>query len=385
MPVVSKDRNLSADPAHILVVDDERLTRRALSLILRSEFHVTEIENGIKAVEKIREGLKIDVASVDLNMPGMSGIETLRAIKSIDPSIEVLLVTAYSDIESAKQALKQGAFEYVDKPIAKEVYREAIRTGVRRRRKSLEAGQALEQLHLVKAQLVHAEKLSAVGEMLAGVVHEINTPLTGIIGYADLLQMQAFPPEKRERYIENIQNSAKLCQNIVQNLLSFARKHESTVEPIRINEVLESTLELLRHEIKVTNTKVSAHLAPDLPRALGDFHRLQQVFLNLINNAIQAMGDKTPGGSLSIRSESNGKTIRVQCRDNGPGIPPENLQKIFEPFFTTKPEGKGTGLGLSICYDIIQAHRGDIYVSSEPGVGTTFVVELPMDDQGSNG
>jgi len=374
----SEGKNELKKPPRVLVVDDEKVTRRALWLILRNEFDVKELENGVKAAEEIRQGTDFDVVSLDLNMPGMSGIETLQAIKQHNPTIEVLLVTAYSDVEAAKQALKLGAYDYIDKPINKEVYRQAIRKGVQRRYKALESEKAVEQLEFVKAQLVHSEKLSAIGELLAGVVHEINNPLTGIIGYSELLLMGKYTPEKTEKYVGNIQKAAKLCQTIVQKLLTFSRKQEPKRETVQINNILENTIELLQHEIKINNVHVVKQFGENLPDTTADFYQLQQVFLNIINNAIQAMTEQTRMCMITVKSEFDDKMIRVHCRDTGPGIPKENIQKIFEPFFTTKPEGKGTGLGLSLCYDIIKEHHGDIYISSEPESGSSFVVEIPI-------
>ncbi|MBU0986496.1 MAG: response regulator [Proteobacteria bacterium] len=362
----------------VLVVDDTDVTRRVLWFMLNKEFDVTPLESGNKAIEHIRKGEDFDVVSLDLNMPGMSGIETLQAIKQLSPTMEVLLVTAYSDVEAAKQALKLGAFDYIEKPVNKDIYREAVRSGVQRRQKALASEKAKEQLEIVKAQLVHSEKMSAIGNLLAGVVHEINNPLAGILGYSELLLLGKSSPEKTRNYIENIQNAALLCQQIVQKLLTFSRKQKPKREPVHIKNILESTLELVRHELKMNQVNVDKQLAENMPGTVADFYQIQQVFLNIISNAVQAMKPQTRTRSLIIKSEFDERAIRISFRDTGPGISPENFQKIFEPFFTTKPEGQGTGLGLSICCDIIKEHGGDIYISSDPGRGSCFFIELPI-------
>jgi two-component system NtrC family sensor kinase len=143
-------------------------------------------------------------------------------------------------------------------------------------------------------------------------------------------------------------------------------------------DIVESTLELMQHEIKVNDVHVVRKFVADMPRTSADFHLIQQVFLNIISNAVQAMKAQDRPGTLTVKSECDDRAMRIHVGDTGPGIPRDNYQKIFEPFFTTKEEGKGTGLGLSLCYEIIQDHGGDIYVSSEPGKGTCFVVELPI-------
>lgn len=378
MAIDSAEENKSGKQPRVLVVDDNSAMRRAMELILRAEFDVTPLESGNRAVEHIRQDNDFDVVSLDLNMPGMSGIETLQVIKELSPTTEVLLVTAFQDLESAKQALKLGAYDYIEKPINKDDYRESIRKGVRRRQKTLESEHAVERLDIVKAQLVHSEKLSAIGQLLAGVVHELNNPLSGIVGYSELLLMSQASPEKSHKYIENIRQCAQLCQNIVQKLLAFSRKQEVKRVHVQIGDILSSTLELVQHEIKKSRVQVVKQLAENIPRTSADYYQIQQVFLNIITNAVQAMQEQDRPGTLTVKSEFDDRFIRINLLDTGPGIPQENLQDIFEPFFTTKPEGKGTGLGLSVCYEIIQEHGGDLYVSSEPGSGSCFVVELPI-------
>jgi len=378
MALNSAGEKKSRKQPRVLVVDDDNAMRRAMELILKAEFDVTPLESGNKAVEHIRQDSDFDVVSLDLNMPGMSGIETLQAIKELSPTTEVLLVTAFQDLESAKQALKLGAYDYIEKPISKDAYRESIRKGVQRRKKALESEQAQERLDIVKAQLVHSEKLSAIGQLLAGVVHEINNPLSGIVGYSELLLMGQASPEKIRKYITNIQQCAQLCQNIVQKLLTFSRKEEPKRVHVQIRDILESTLELVQHEIKKSSVQVVKQFADNMPRTSADYYQVQQVFLNIITNAVQAMQEQDRPGTLTVKSEFDDRFIRINFIDTGPGIPKENLHDIFEPFFTTKAEGKGTGLGLCVCYEIIQEHGGDLYVSSEPGSGSCFVVEIPI-------
>ena len=364
--------------ASVLVVDDDSKIRGAIWTILRTQFDVTAVESGEKAIEQIRQGMDFDVVSLDLRMPGMSGIETLKAIKQCQPTTEVLIVTAHSDEESAKKALKLGAYDYINKPFNKDVLRKAIRQGVERRRKAIASEKAQEQLAFVKAQLMQSEKFSAIGELTAGVAHELNNPLNAIIGFSELLVLKQYSPEKTREFLENINTGAQLCKRIIQKLLVFSRKHEPKRDLVQINEIIESTLGLKQHDLKVDEIQVVKVLADNMPHTIADLYELQQVFLNIINNADQAMKAVTGTKSLTIKSEFDDKAIRVNIRDTGPGIPKENLQKVFEPLFTTKEKGKGTGLGLSVCYEIIQKHEGDIYVASEPGKGTCFVIELPI-------
>jgi signal transduction histidine kinase len=232
-------------------------------------------------------------------------------------------------------------------------------------------------LRTTQAQLVHSEKLSAVGEFVAGVAHELNNPLTSLIGYAELLQATTVEDSARNS-LKRITNSADRCHKIVQSLLSFARQHPPERKLTNVNTIVDSVVDILIYELRTSNIKVTKELSPHLPRLLVDPHQIQQVFLNIVNNARQAIEAHRPQGSIRIISGATGQRVWVRFQDDGPGISKENLAKIFNPFFTTKAVGKGTGLGLSLSYGIIQEHGGSIVAESEVGKGTTFVIELPV-------
>jgi len=378
MLIESQKENRYETRPRVLIVDDNNTIRQAMCFMLGSECEVTSVENGDKAFELIRQGSDFDVVSLDLEMPGMSGIETLKAIKEWNPNTEVLIVTATSDLDSAKKALKLGAYDYIDKPFGKDVYREVVRQGVARRSKSIASEKAQEELSYVKAQLIQSEKFAALGQLIAGFVHEINNPLGVILGLTELLLMKEWSPEETRDYLEKINKGAELSRNIVEKFLAFSRKYEKKREYIQVNTIIESTLDLKQHDFKKDRIQVVRHLADHIPGTMADFHELQQVFLNVINNAHQAMEEQSGTGSLTIKSEFDDKAIRISFQDTGPGIPQENLQKIFEPLFTTKEIGKGTGLGLSLSAEIIKEHEGYINVASELGKGASFVIELPI-------
>ena len=233
---------------------------------------------------------------------------------------------------------------------------------------------------LLRQQLIHSEKLSAIGELISGIAHELNNPLTGVMGYSQLLQLRKDLDDRARENLLKINNLALRCQKIVQNLLSFARKQKPERRLSDINEVLEKTIELRSYELQVNNIEIIRELDRNLPKTIADAHQLQQVFLNIITNAEQAMLEAHGKGRLTIttRQDSSNHRIVVEISDDGPGIPEAHHTRIFDPFFTTKEVGKGTGLGLSLSYGLIKEHGGNIYARSRVGEGSTFVVELPI-------
>ncbi|MDI6687075.1 MAG: response regulator, partial [Desulfobacterales bacterium] len=367
-----KNNKLEEKP-RVLLVDDEPNILRAMSLVLKSKFDVTMATSGNKAIEKIRQGMDFDVISLDLQMPGLSGLESLKAVKQLSPSTEVLFVTAHSDVESAKGALKFGAYDYINKPFNNAELIAAFCKGVKRRSNAVGTKKTKEQFEFVKTQLIQSEKFSAIGQLLSGVAHELNNPLSAVIGFSELLIIKECSPDITRNYLEKINKNSLLCKNIVQKLLLFSRKEEPKLKYIQINQVIESTIDIKQYDFKVSDIQVVRELADNMPNTMADFYELQQVFLNIINNAHQAMKMDTEAGTLTVKSEFDKKTIRISFLDTGPGIPQENLQKIFEPLFTTKKRGEGTGLGLSVCHEIIKKHNGDIFVASNKQKGACFV------------
>ncbi|MFQ5720203.1 MAG: ATP-binding protein, partial [Acidobacteriota bacterium] len=238
---------------------------------------------------------------------------------------------------------------------------------------------SMEKLQRTQEQLVQAEKLSAVGELVSGVAHELNNPLTGVLGYAQLLLGRDVSP-KVKKQLSTIYKEATRCQKIVQNLLTFARKHRPEKSYVDINEIILATVELRSYQMRVDNVDLLTDLEKNLPKTMADYHQFQQVFINIINNAHHAMVEGNGRGSLLIRSRVREGRIVVSFEDDGPGIPEEALGKIFDPFFTTKDVGKGTGLGLSLSYGIVQEHGGSIRAGNRDDgrPGAVFDVELPI-------
>jgi two-component system NtrC family sensor kinase len=229
---------------------------------------------------------------------------------------------------------------------------------------------------LIQAKLAHTEKMAALGQLVSGVAHEVNNPLSAIIGFTDLLLENPDLPESAREELGVILQEAERTRLIVQNMLRFAREMPPQREPVQVNLVLRQTLKLRSYGLASRNIDIVERLAESLPVVVADPHQLEQVFLNLLNNAFDAIETIPRRGRIEVETVSCSESVEIHFRDNGPGI--SNPDRIFEPFFTTKPVGKGTGLGLSICYGIIHAHMGEILCHNNAGAeGCTFLIRLP--------
>ncbi len=234
----------------------------------------------------------------------------------------------------------------------------------------------LRELSQAQAQLVQTAKMAAVGDLAAGVAHELNTPLTSILGYTEMLLEQAPSDARARRRLEAICRQAAKARDIVRSLLDFAEPHDYIIDRVDLNALLQQSLLLLRQRLENKGIIILEQYEPDLPCPAMDASRMKQVFLNLCINALQAMPH---GGTLTVRSERSGDGVAASFIDSGEGIPAENMPRVFEPFFTTRAVDEGTGLGLSVSLGIVQAHGGRIEVQSKVGAGSTFVVWLPLE------
>ncbi len=229
---------------------------------------------------------------------------------------------------------------------------------------------------VLRDKLVHAEKMAAVGQLVSGVAHEVNNPLTAILGFADLLMENSEIPEAARKDLRVILQEAQRTKQIVQNLLSFARQMPPQRSAVQLNAILRRTLQLRAYDFSSHGVDVVEHLDEELPEVMGDAHQLQQVFLNILNNAYDAVHEVGRPARIEIMSTKAGDAVEVSFRDNGNGV--SHPDKIFDPFFTTKEVGKGTGLGLSICYGILKEHGGEILCHNNTDrPGATFIVRLP--------
>jgi PAS domain S-box-containing protein len=256
---------------------------------------------------------------------------------------------------------------------------------------TLSSGEDITDRKRTEAELIRAEKLASVGQLAAGVAHEVNNPLAGILVYIKLLlkkyEQNKLQTEETKKQLEKIAKETERCSRIIKNLLDFSRQTEVSLRPVDINKVVEATFSIIGHQISLEDIKVEKKLGMSLPLIRVDFDQIQQALMNIILNAAQAMPN---GGDLTITTsvtrgvkigDSTRDAIRVDISDTGVGIPKENLGKLFTPFFTTKGKGEGVGLGLSVVHGIIERHHGKIEIESDPGTGTTFSIYLGIIDE----
>ena len=237
-----------------------------------------------------------------------------------------------------------------------------------------ETCRAYEDLRRTQEQLLQSEKMSAVGQLIAGVAHELNNPLTAILGYAQLLEGEGLGIRAAD-FVNKLFKQAQRTHRVVQNLLSFSRQRKPQKQPVDIRKVIEETLALRDYDLKVHRLQVEREIAASIPAVTADAHQLEQVFLNIVNNAVDAMLEKGEGGTLKVRVFVTEGYVQAEFLDSGPGIKEPN--RIFDPFYTTKSVGKGTGLGLSICYGIIKEHGGDISAHNRKEGGAGIIIRLP--------
>jgi two-component system NtrC family sensor kinase len=229
----------------------------------------------------------------------------------------------------------------------------------------------------LEQQIIQSERLAAMGQMIGGFAHELNNPLTGILGMSELLQDSQTADAPRKQ-LDILQQQARRAVEIVQNLMYFSRPPAPGKAAIDLAELVQRTLHLHAYSLRKSNITIDFLPESSIPPVTGDPHQLMQVFLNLILNSEQAMREVRDRGTLRIRLERRDKSVAVTFQDDGPGIPPDILPNIFDPFYTTKRPGRGTGLGLSICKAILREHNGNVEAASGPGGGAVFTVTLPV-------
>ncbi|OLC14356.1 MAG: hypothetical protein AUH29_10355 [Candidatus Rokubacteria bacterium 13_1_40CM_69_27] len=371
--------------ARILVADDEAANVRLLQRLLeQAGYRNIRTTTDARRVLALYEEFQPDLILLDLMMPHLDGVAVMGQLRIPEATYRpILVLTADVTPEAKQRALAAGAKDFLTKPFDRIEVLLRIKNLLDTRFLYLELerqNRSLEQIVTERTQrLLQSEKVATMGSLLAGVAHELNNPLAVLMGQAHLLRELAKDSALVQR-AEKIHAAAERCARIVRNFLALARQRPPERGDVRLNQVAREAVELLAYELRTSSVEVTLDLAEDLPTLWADSHQLHQVVVNLVGNAHQAMRHLASPRRIvfTTRLDPTRHRVRLEVADTGPGIPAEIRSKIFEPFFTTKPPGEGTGLGLSLCRGIIEAHGGTIEVESEPGRGTTFVIELPV-------
>lgn len=366
-------------PLRVLLVEDSEDDALLVLRELRREGYETchDRVDTAEAMSAALDDQPWDIIISDYSMPSFSMPAALEMVKGKGLDLPFIIVSGAIGEEAAVSAMRAGARDYVMKGnlarLGPAVERELREAEMRHEHKQME-----EDKQRMEQQLHVAGRLAAVGELAAGVAHELNNPLAAVQGFAQLLASRSDLDEVIREDIDTIYREAQRAARITQNLLSFARRHNPEKSLMSMNDALAQSLDLHTYSMRVNNIEVVIELDPDLPKTMADFHQMQQVFVNIITNAEQAMTEAHNQGKLSVKTQTVGRNIRISFADTGPGMPKENIDRIFDPFFTTKEVGKGTGLGLSICFGIVHEHGGRLYAKCKPGKGATFIIDMPI-------
>ncbi|MCP3952386.1 MAG: response regulator [Desulfobacterales bacterium] len=382
---------IQPDGWRILLIDDEADIREVISLTLQDAgYQVTTANDGQAGLDLLEE-VAPQIVVTDIRMPRLDGLEVLEKIKQTGSDIEVIVVTAFGEMDLAIRALQLDASDFITKPINDESLHLALKRARERytaRKQVRDYTTLLEKQNADQAQILHQDKMMSLGRLAASVVHEINNPLSGILNYLRLMvrvlnrgPLDTTHQAKFEGYLELVESETERCSRIVSSLLTFSRKSAPSFGPVDMADLIDRSLILSKHKLTLSDIAVTHFVEIDLPPVQGDFNQLQQCLINLIFNAIDAMPQ---GGTLdlSVRLNADDHGVVVAVKDSGVGIPKADQSHIFEPFFTTKDEGYGVGLGLSTVYGILENHKSTIAVESTPGQGTTFLIKLPSVETG---
>jgi len=377
----------TADLPQVLVIDDEMGPRESLRMLLKPIYQV-HTANSVEIGLKLLSEKKPDAIVMDIRMPGMTGIEGLRRIRQIDPHLSVIMLTGFGALETAKEALRLGANDYISKPFDAREMREVISRNVERTRlhrtSESAAGEIKELNNRLLQELAQKERLASLGQASAEFVHDIGNPLTIVWGYVQLLAKKLEESEPTDdpnavssnKELEIIEQNVRLCRDLLTMWQSYGSVEATPHKLISISDIVRDVVAGVGAMAKETPVELKCEVTEDPCSLMSDAVQITRAIQNVIINAIQASGDRK--GTVEVSCIRKDFYVDVRIADTGQGISPEQIARIFDPYFTTKQGKSGTGLGLFITRKVVDDHNGSIKVDSTPGIGTTITIRLPL-------
>lgn len=376
----------NAELPQVLVIDDEIGPRESLRMLLKPSYQVHTADSVERGLQLLTEK-KPDAIVMDIRMPGMTGIEGLRRIRQIDPHLSVIMLTGFGALETAKEALRLGANDYISKPFDAREMQEVICRNVERtrlHRTSESAASEIKELNnRLLQELAQKERLASLGQASAEFVHDIGNPLTIVWGYVQLLAKKLEdsgraddPSAVGSNELEIIEQNVRLCRDLLTMWQSYGSADAAPHQMVSISDIVREVVESVGAMAKENGVQVRWHLTEENSVLNGDPVQITRAIQNVIINAIQASTESK--GQVEVSCIRKDFYVDVRIADTGHGIQPDQIAKIFDPYFTTKQGKSGTGLGLYITKKVVEDHGGSIKVDSTPGDGTTITIRLPL-------
>lgn len=377
----------NADLPQVLVIDDEMGPRESLRMLLKPSYQVHTADSVERGLQLLTEK-KPDAIVMDIRMPGMTGIEGLRRIRQIDPHLSVIMLTGFGALETAKEALRLGANDYISKPFDAREMREVINRNVERtrlHRTSESAASEIKELNnRLLQELAQKERLASLGQASAEFVHDIGNPLTIVWGYVQLLAKKLEESESPDnpnaggssKELEIIEQNVRLCRDLLTMWQSYGSSDATPHQMVSISAIVREVVESVGAMAKESGVELHCDVTDNPCNLTGDAVQITRAIQNVMINAIQASTERK--GTVEVSCIPKDFYADVRVADTGHGISPEQISKIFDPYFTTKQGKSGTGLGLYITKKVVEDHSGSIKVDSTPGAGTTITIRLPL-------
>lgn len=377
---------VAADLPQVLVIDDEMGPRESLRMLLKTNYQVHTVDCVEAGIRVLRER-QPDAVITDIRMPGTNGIDGLRQIREIDPHVAVIMLTGFGALETAQEALRLGANDYINKPFDAGEMREVISRNVERTRMQRTgestASEIKELNNRLLKELAQKERLASLGQASAEFVHDLGNPLTIVWGYVQLLAKKLEQSEKENgqngtstKELNIIEQNVRLCRELLTMWQSYGSVEGSPHKPISVSAIVRNVVKGIGSMAVQGDIELSCNISEDACTLLGDSVQITRGIQNVIINAIQASAEKK--GSVAVSCLRKDFYVDIRVEDTGYGISADQLGKIFDPYFTTKQGKSGTGLGLYITKKVVEDHNGSIKVDSTPQIGTTFTIRLPL-------